>query len=128
MTVHSHEYDSSYYPAMPVIEIQIRRRAGQPALALPAIVDSGADATMIPLQLLRQLRARKGQTKWLSGISGSRYQVDMYLLAVQVGEQPVRYLDVVGMESGNEVIVGRDLLNDYIVTLNAPGNAVEISL
>ena len=40
MIVHSHDYDSSYYPAMPVIELQIRRRAGQPPLTLKAIVDS----------------------------------------------------------------------------------------
>ena len=128
MIVHSHEYDSSYYPAMPVIEIQIRRRANQPALTLSAIVDSGADATMIPLQYLRQLQARKGQTKWLSGISGSRYEVTMYMLAVQIGEQPAQYIDVVGTENGNEVIVGRDLLNTYIVTLNAPGHSVDVAL
>ena len=46
MIVHSHEYDSSYYPAMPIIEIQIQRRANQTPLTLTAIVDSGADATL----------------------------------------------------------------------------------
>jgi hypothetical protein len=88
MIVHSHEYDSDYYPAMPTIELQICRRVGQLSLTLKAIVDSGADATMIPLRYLRQLNVRKGQTKWLSGITGGRYEVDMYLLAVQIGEQP----------------------------------------
>jgi len=67
MIVHSHECNSNYDPAVPVIEIQIRRRANQPAITLTAIVDSGADATLIPLRYLRQLEARKGQTKWLSG-------------------------------------------------------------
>lgn len=128
MIVHSHEYDSSYDPAMPVIEIQIRRRANQPAITLTAIVDSGADATLIPLRYLRQLEARKGQTKWLSGTAGGRYEVDLYTLAVQVGEQQTHYLDVVGTEHQDEIIVGRDLLNQYIVTLNAPGHAVELSL
>jgi len=46
MIVHSHEYDFGYNPAMPVIEIQTRRRANQPAITLTAIVDSGADATL----------------------------------------------------------------------------------
>lgn len=128
MIVHSHEYDSNYDPAMPVIEIQIRRRANQPAMRLTAIVDSGADATLIPLRYLRQLEARKGQTKWLSGTAGGRYEVDLYTLAVQVGEQQSYYLDVVGTEHQDEIIVGRDLLNQYIVTLNAPGHTVELSL
>lgn len=128
MIVHSHEYDSSYHPAMPVIEIQIRRRANQPSLTLTAIVDSGADATLIPLQYLRQLQARKGQRKWLSGMAGGRYEVDLYTLAVQVGEEQTHYLDVVGTEHHDEIIVGRDLLNQYIVTLNAPGNTIDMSL
>lgn len=128
MIVHTHDYDSSYYPAMPMIELQIRRRAGQPPLVLKAIVDSGADATMIPLHHLRRLNVRKGQTKWLSGTAGGRYEVDMYTLAVQIGEQPAQYIDVVGIERQDEVIVGRDLLNQYVVTLNAPGHTVDISL
>lgn len=128
MIVHAHEYDSHYYPSMPVIEIKIRRRASQPALSLKAIVDSGADATMIPLHYLRQLQVRKGQTKWLSGITGGRYEVEMYTVAVQIGEQMAHYIDVVGTERRNEAIVGRDLLNNYIFTLNAPGHTVEVSL
>lgn len=83
---------------------------------------------MIPLRYLRQLNVRKGQTKWLSGIAGGRYEVDMYLLAVQIGEQPAQYVDVVGTERREEVIVGRDFLNQYVVTLNAPGHTVDISL
>lgn len=128
MIVHSHEYDSGYYPAMPVIEIEIRRRVGQTPITLKAMVDSGADATMIPLRFLRQLQVRKGQTKWLAGIAGGRYEVDMYTVAVQIGEQPAHYIDVVGTERRDEVVVGRDLLNDYVVTLNAPGHTVELSL
>lgn len=128
MIVHSHEYDSGYYPAIPVIEIEIRRRADQPSITLEAIVDSGADATMIPLRYLRQLQVRKGQTKWLSGTAGGRYEVDMYAVAIQVGGHRAHYIDVVGTERRDEVIVGRDLLNNYVFTLNAPGHTVEVSL
>ncbi len=71
---------------------------------------------------------RKGQTKWLSGTAGGRYEVDIFTLAVQVGEQPPHYLDVVGTHHQDEIIVGRDLLNQYIVTLNAPGHTVNLSL
>ncbi len=52
----------------------------------------------------------------------------MYTLAVKIGDQPIQYLDVVGTERRDEVIVGRDLLNQYVVTLNAPGHAVDVSL
>ena len=111
-----------------MIEIQIQRRTGQPSLTLEAVVDSGADATMIPLNHLRQLQVRKGQTRWLLGTAGGRYEVDLYTVAVQIGEQPPTYIDVVGTERRNEVIVGRDLLNHYMVLLNAPAYTVEISV
>jgi len=62
------------------------------------------------------------------GHGGGRYEVDLYTLAVQVGEQQTHYLDVVGIENQDEIIVGRDLLNQYIVTLNAPGHSADIAL
>lgn len=127
MIIHTHDYDSSYHPPMPVIEIQIRRRSGQPPITLKAIVDSGADATMIPLRYLRQLRTRKGQTKWLAGTAGGRYEVDLYTVVVQVGQHRAVYLDVVGTERRDEVIVGRDLLNQYVVKLDALSHTVEVS-
>jgi hypothetical protein len=127
MLVYTHDYDSHYQPAMPVVEIQVRRRAGQTSATLNAIVDSGADATMIPLPTLRQLNARKVRTGWLSGSAGERYQVDLYTIAVQIGEYQLIYVDAVGSERSDEVIVGRDVLNQFIVTLNAPGHVVEIA-
>ena len=52
MTTYTHDYDAGYNPAMPVVEIQLRRSASQPPIYLQAIVDTGSDATMIPLALL----------------------------------------------------------------------------
>jgi hypothetical protein len=60
MLAYTHDYDSDYNPAMPVVEIQLRRSANRPAIHLQAIVDTGSDATMIPLPYLHQLQARKG--------------------------------------------------------------------
>jgi hypothetical protein len=48
MLVYTHDYDSDYNPAMPVVEIQLRRSANYPPIHLQAIVDTGSDATMIP--------------------------------------------------------------------------------
>ena len=127
MIIHTHDYDSTYDPAMPIIEIQIRQRAEQSPLTLKAIVDSGADATMIPLEYLRQLQARKVRTKWMRAITGGRYEVDLYTIAVQIGDRPLGYIDVVGSGWQDEVIAGRDLLNQYTVTLNAPAHTVELS-
>lgn len=127
MLIHSHDYDNSYYPAMPMIEIQLRHHAKEAPVVLQAIVDTGADATMIPLRFLRQLRTRKTRTVWLSGTAGGRYKVDLYSVAIQISDHRLLYVDVVGSERQNEVIVGRDVLNQYILMLNGLAHVVELS-
>jgi predicted aspartyl protease len=123
MIIHTHDYDSDFHPAIPVVEIQVRRHARQSPITLIALVDSGADATMIPMRYLRQLQARKSETKWLSEAMGSRQQVDLYKVAVQIGAHRPIYVDAIATEH-EEIIVGRDVLNEFVVTLNAPGHTV----
>ncbi len=123
--IHSHDYDSSYNPAMPVITIQVARRIGGTIFPLTAIVDSGADATQIPLPVLRQLQARQGLTGWLREAAGGRYRVNLYKVALQIAEHRPFFVDVVGTQQ-DDVIVGRDVLNQFMVTLNAPGYVVTV--
>lgn len=62
--VYGHDYNLDYKPAMPVVEIQLRRSANYASMLVQAIVDTGSDATMIPLFISRQLQARKGHRKF----------------------------------------------------------------
>lgn len=125
MPIYTHDYDSQFYPAIPIIEIQVRRRATQKPVILNALVDSGADATMIPIPYLRQLNARKGVAKWLTDAMGGRHKVDLYTVSVQIGSHRPIYVRAVGIEK-EEIIVGRDVLNEFVVTLNAPAHTVEV--
>jgi predicted aspartyl protease len=126
MTVYTHDYDSRFYPAIPIVEIQVRRHANQSPIILIALVDSGADNTMIPKSHLRRLKARKSATKWLIDAMGDRHEVDLYKVAVQIGMHRPVYVDAVAAEQ-EEIIVGRDVLNEFVVTLNAPAHTVEIA-
>jgi hypothetical protein len=76
---------------------------------------------------LRQLQARKGHRQVLSGTAGGRYEVDLYTVSVQIGSYRPIYVDAAGTVYGNEVIIGRDVLNQFVVTLNAPAHVVEVA-
>ena len=53
------EYSSEYFPPAPVVEITIRpTTGGETEVALPVFVDSGADATMLPIDALKTVGAR----------------------------------------------------------------------
>lgn len=59
--IYTYDYDSTYLPAMPIVTLSIGRSDSDALLALSALVDSGADATMIPVNYLKQVNAIKRQ-------------------------------------------------------------------
>ena len=59
--IYTYDYDLAYLPAMPMVTIQIGRPDSDAVLRLPALIDSGADATMIPISHLKQANAIKRQ-------------------------------------------------------------------
>jgi hypothetical protein len=97
------------------------------SLTLTALVDSGADATIIPQRYLRQIRARRGRTAWMRGTTGARKQVMLYPIALQLGSYKQTHLEVVADDEYDEIIIGRNVLNHLTVTLDGPANSVQIA-
>ncbi len=125
--IHTYDYDTSFLPAMPVIEIKIGRSLTPPTLKLMAVIDSGADGVIIPLCHLRQIRARQERTAWMRTVTGARSVIDLYSISLQFGPFGFRDLIVASGLPPNEIIIGRDILNQFIVTLNGLASVLEIS-
>ena len=124
--VYTYRYDASYDPAMPVVEIEIGRALNDASPTLTALVDSGDDATIILIAYLKQIQARRGRKKWMSGTAGGRMLVDIYSISFELGPFRQVHLEVVGGEQHEEILVGRDVIDHLSVTLNGPGGSVEI--
>ena len=124
--IYTYEYDNDYNPAMPVVEIEIGRAMGETSLTLQAIVDSGADATIIPINALQEIHARRSRKMWMRGTAGGRMLVDLYQISLQLGPFTQTLLEVVGGIQNDEGIIGRDVLNHLTVTLNGPAYSVEV--
>ncbi len=125
--VYTYDYDSDYQPAMPTAEITIGPAMVEAFLTLTALVDSGADATMIPRRYLQQFRARPGRQAYLRGTTGRRKLVNLYPISLQLGPFHYAHLEVVGGSDQDEVIIGRDVLNDLTITLDGPAGSVQIA-
>jgi hypothetical protein len=125
--IYTYDYDTAYLPAMPVIEIKIGRALATPSLVLTALIDSGSDGVIIPLRQLRQIRARKERKAWLRTVGGVRSPVDLYSISLQFGPFAFSDLVVAGGSQPQEVIIGRDILNQFIVTLNGLASVLEIA-
>ena len=94
---------------------------------MTALIDSGADGTMIPYRLLTHIGATFMHTFKVTGISGKSTVVDLYLVEIQVGTLQIPGIKAVAARTGKEIIIGRDVLNHLIITLDGIAGQTEIS-
>lgn len=120
-------YDTEYDPPAPIIQIGISHfSADTPKRTMVALVDSGADATMLPLALLKQSGASYVEQRGLRGVTGATIQVHRYVAAIHMGDEIIRGIRVVGHNTFTEPIIGRDVLNRLRITLDGPAEVVEV--
>ena len=120
-------YDSSYAPPAPRIEI----RLGVPDEAfrsrpLTALVDTGADATIVPAQHIELLGVQIDNRKVLRSPWGERYPVNVYLLDVGIGDLRLPLIEIVADDRGDEIILGRNVVNRLVMVLDGPKQILEI--
>jgi predicted aspartyl protease len=112
---------------MPVVEIKFHMPGRTPSdRTYVALVDSGSDGTLVPIDILEGLGARyvgDAIIRWLWGVSNP---VDIYLVSVIVGPQTVHGVRVIAVPEDSEIILGRNVLNHLIVTLNGLAGVTEI--
>ncbi len=122
--LYTYDYDLHYLPAMPMVTIQIGKPDAEANVTFSALVDSGADATMIPIAYLKQVRAVKRQHVFIRTVAGKRAGANLYTISLQFAHYSRMQIDVVGNQETDEAIIGRDILNHLVVTLDGLANAV----
>ncbi len=117
----------AYDPPMPVLDIGISRPgANAPAARVEALVDTGADGTLLPLDMLEQAGAVFVDRAYLRGIIGQRQAVDLYLTTIYLGQSHILGVRAVALPSGSTAILGRDVLNQLDIALRGPAGVTEI--
>ncbi len=120
------DYNSLYSPSAPFIEIEIGNFIADIfPFSIKAQVDSGADVTMLPISLLESIGAIYEETRYARDFGDKQHVVDIYQAAVRLFEQTF-YLRVIAQEDSVDAIVGRDILNHLVVTLNGLAGVTEI--
>lgn len=126
-SVYTHPYSLDYQPAMPAVEVTLRKSGTAVSNTVHlALIDSGADGTLVPIDLLEQVGARQVGTARIRGILGQSQQVDVFLASLQIGPHVLGAVRVIAGAEGDEIILGRNVLNHLVVTLNGLASTVEI--
>lgn len=124
----SFTYSRRFDPTMPVVEATVKAVGmSRPASVVTALVDSGADATILPLSLLRQIGARYVRGRVMRGVTGTPENVDTYLVSIQIGPYTVHGIRAVAYDNNMDPIIGRDVLNNLVVTLDGMAQETIVS-
>ncbi|MCA9919352.1 MAG: retroviral-like aspartic protease family protein [Anaerolineales bacterium] len=124
---YSADYDSRFDPAMPMVELTISSSNPNTTIIRSALVDSGADATLISQADLQRLGADLIGWGRMVGVSGISQRVPIYAVQLSIGQIDLGTVRVLGYRTTDNPIVGRNVLNQLIVTLNGLAQVTEIS-
>jgi predicted aspartyl protease len=120
-------YLSEYTPAVPVLQIWL----GYPEEALrlgplEAVVDTGADATILPRSLVDALEAPFVDDAWLSSQWGEWFTVKTFTVDIGFGNFRLPAIRVVPDERSDEIILGRNVLNRLRLLLDGPAQETQL--
>lgn len=122
-----HTYDQSYWPPFPTIEIVIANPySAQATDPLPAKVDTGADMTVIPRRLAAELGLTPFSRVLVQGFRGQPEATRTYPADVNVNGYAVEFVELILNETKDELLLGRDVLNELVLVLNGPASIVEV--
>lgn len=125
--MNEYPYLRSYDPALPICELRLAVPATGRSVTTQAIIDTGADATLVPVVLLDQIGARRVFGTGLRSQWGERRRVFLYLADVHIGQVLLPGMYVVGDEIGQETILGRNVLNRLRLLLDGPAALTRVS-
>lgn len=120
-------YDANFDPAalvLPAVLSGVVRR--RPQKSLSALIDTGADITAIPTNVVKQLSLYAVGRIEVEGVHAHVETVDIYTVRLAIAEFPAREIEVVPADMPF-VILGRDWLEKYHLLLNRPEKAFVVS-
>ena len=120
-------YNSGYVPSAPCLDI----RLGAPDESfveqpLKALVDTGADVTIVPARYIEPLGLQIDNREALRSSWGERRPVNVYLLDVGIGDLRLPLIEIVADDRGSEAILGRNVLNRLVMVLDGPKQTLQL--
>ncbi len=118
-------YGTRYSPPAPILPVAVGHPGAMPSMLFSALVDSGADLSVLPQRVPAQLSLPPVGQVTVVGVDGLPRRFPLY--AVEVAIHGYRALiRVIGV--GADALVGRDLLNLVTAHLHGPEGVLDIDL
>jgi predicted aspartyl protease len=107
-----------------VVPLRLAAPEAAQGAVIPALVDTGADCTLVPVAAVDALQLPQIGSVWIQGVGPLKHRATVRAAQVEFGG--LRCLaDVTAF--GDEAILGRDLLNRAVALLDGPGLALSLT-
>lgn len=112
------KYDSALDPPGPMVDVTIRPIGrAEPKHTLPGKLDTGADITVIPPSLVDDLQLIPEMPIAMMSYDGLETERAAYFVDLEIAGHKLESIEVVAAPRNN-ILLGRDVLNHFSITLN----------
>jgi len=116
-------YQQDRFPYAPVLPVRLSvPHEAAHADIFSALIDTGADFTLVPLACLVQIDAPESRYAYVRGLWGEQRQVTLYLVDLHLEGGVLPGVEVAGIddEDDQEIVLGRNVLNQLFLLLDGP--------
>ena len=118
-------YNSALNPPAPFLSVEISALIGTQAQSIPAKIDTGADITAIPTQVIDQLGLTPAGEIKVEGYDGRSSTSYYYDIILQIDRLKLTGLAAIPLHE-EYALLGRDVLNQLQLLLDGPALTLEI--
>lgn len=123
----STRFNANYNPPMPALRIRLGPPGQRPTFGpYDAILDTGADFTIIPESLAESISATALYPSSLSSQWGDKHAVNMFMVELELEFLQFPNIVVAGDPQADEIILGRNILNRLALFLDGAEEQTEI--
>jgi len=114
-------------PPYPVVILEVANPTTDVKIELPALVDTGADVSVLPTAKCTFLNLVRSDLITVVGYDGTESQRALHIASVGIrgGEASKETVEVLLLDLPN-AIVGRDILNRHRIVLDGPKLVLEL--
>ena len=123
----SFPHHTNYFPPIPALSLILRapdsNRLQGP---IPAIIDTCADITLVPLTILELIGAPEIDEVRLRSHWGGTTTATTYLIDIQLGADTLPAVEAVGDLYGDTVLLGRNVVNKLVLLIDGPLQSTDL--
>ncbi len=119
------EYDTSFNPPAPVVQVEVRNPQTGASVQLRAQLDCGTSITVLPVSAIAQLGLTATGSVEARGFDLTRTRLPTFLVMMLLEGFVILNAEVAAAKR-HDMLLGRDVLQNFVLTLNGKAEAFEI--